>query len=633
LPEIQNPNLQTQGPGGGGSGGGDMRSLLAIVLLGLVILTGYEYFRPKPPETPPAAQQTQPQGQPQQGGGAPSQAAQGATPAAAQAAAATPAITASSESETTIENEWYRITFSNRGAQVKHWILKRYYDTGGASAGRHLDMVQPQVAARFGYPLSLYTYDQGLTAQVNQALYQVTATGDATSGNAYLAPATLTFHYAQNGLDVVKTFRFDASYVVDVETELKRNGEPVRALVAWPGGLGDMEEFLPYSATRSPVPTSASSQLTWSVDGKQTTAGASAGGFLFWTQQAVSNGATLDTPFQYAALMDLYFAAAFLPSAPERASMVTLHNSIDLPSNLSDPNSQKRPGHVLGLAVGDTSGTTRLRIYAGPKSLDTLASIHTVDAAGAPNGQSLKPLIQFGWLTFIAEPLYLALRFLFDHGISNWGWAIIVVTVIFNMIMLWPRIKMMQSSLKMARIQPKVDAIKRKYANLKATDPKRAEMNTEMMALYKDEGINMTGGCLPLMLQMPLFFAYYRVLANAIELRQAHWFWLSDLSVPDPYYILPGIILVSMFVVQFITPSPGMDPTQRKMMAFMMPLIFGFSMSHFASGLALYWCTGNIINLIMQVAINNSGIGREMRQIAERRNRKGGSGPGSKGKK
>jgi YidC/Oxa1 family membrane protein insertase len=148
-----------------------------------------------------------------------------------------------------------------------------------------------------------------------------------------------------------------------------------------------------------------------------------------------------------------------------------------------------------------------------------------------------------------------------------------------------------------------------------------------MMALYKDEGINMTGGCLPLLLQMPLFFAYYRVLANVIDLRQAHWFWLHDLSVPDPYYILPGIILVSMFLVQFITPSPGMDPAQRRMMAFMMPVIFGFSMSHFASGLALYWCTGNIINLIMQVSINRSSIGQEMQALAAKRAAKrGGTG-------
>jgi len=178
---------------------------------------------------------------------------------------------------------------------------------------------------------------------------------------------------------------------------------------------------------------------------------------------------------------------------------------------------------------------------------------------------------------------------------------------------------MMKSSLKMQRIQPKVDAIKKRYANVKATDPKRAEMNTEMMALYKDEGVNMYGSCLPMLVQMPLFFAYYRVLLNAVELRQAHWFWLTDLSAADPLHILPILIIVSMFLVQMMTPAAGMDPAQRRMMAFMMPAVFGFSMWHFASGLALYWGTGNVINMAMQYFINQSKMGKEMHQIAERR--------------
>jgi YidC/Oxa1 family membrane protein insertase len=159
-------------------------------------------------------------------------------------------------------------------------------------------------------------------------------------------------------------------------------------------------------------------------------------------------------------------------------------------------------------------------------------------------------------------------------------------------------------------------------------DPKRAEMNTEMMALYKTEGVNMYGSCLPILVQMPLFFAYYRVLANAVELRQAQWFWLKDLSVPDPLYILPILIIGTMFLTQFITPSPGMDPAQRRMMAIMMPIVFGFTMLHFASGLALYWGTSNVINLGLQVGINQSQMGKEMHAIAARRaTKKLGSGP------
>jgi YidC/Oxa1 family membrane protein insertase len=617
LPEIRNPNLQAPGSGGGSGGsGGDMRGTMIFAMLMLVVLLGYQYFfKPTPPTNPqpsqPQTQQTQTASQATSAQPGPVQ----SSPASAQAPSATPTVAAALETETTIENEQYKIVFTNRGAQVTHWILKKYYD----SAGKPLDMVQPQVAKSFGFPLSFFTYEPALTTQLNQTLYQVTASGAqlSTTGHA-IAPETsaLTFHYAGGGLDVVKTVRFDASYVVTVEAEVKRNGGPVRALVSWPAGLGDMEEFLPSSLTRSSIRTSALSQFAWSLDGKQDT--------LAVTK--VGNDATFDQPYQYAAITDLYFVSAFMPDAPERATLVTLHNTVDLPGDLTNPNSEKKPAHVLGLAMGDTSGSTRLRLYAGPKSMDVLSSIHVTGADGKPDGQSLQPLIQFGWLTIIAKPLYLALRFLYEHGVGNWGWAIIIVTVIFNLLMLPTRFMMMKSSLKMMRIQPKVEALKKRYAHLKATDPKKAEMNAEMMDLYKTEGVNMYGSCLPMLIQMPLFFAYFRVLQNTVELRQAHWFWLTDLSTPDPLHILPILIIISMFFTQYITPAPGQDPAQRRMLAFMMPVMFGFMLWHYASGLALYWGTGNIINLAMQLGINQSSIGKEMHSIAAKKALKKASG-------
>jgi YidC/Oxa1 family membrane protein insertase len=600
LAEIRNPNLQTQGPSGGG-GGGDMRTTLGFAALLLVVLLGYQYFfKPKP--TAPAETQPQSQSQP-----AASSGAQSPSPAPS-AATDTPAVAASAETETTVENELYRLVFTNRGAQVKHWILKKYKDT----AGKPLDMVQPQAAAQYGLPLSLFTYEPALSTQINQALYQVTDSGNnagdaAPASTSLIAPTTLTFRYSAGGIDVLKTFHFDSSYVIDIETRVLRNGSPVRALVQWPAALGDMEEFLPSSLTRSTVPTQ--SYFAWSLDGKQDYVAAS----------KVSGNATLDQPYSYAAITDLYFTAAFLPGDPAHASVVTLRNSINLPTDLTDPNSAKKPAVVLGLAVGDTTGDTRLRLFAGPKAMDVLASIHATAADGKPTGQSLQPLIQFGWMTILATPLYWILRFLNEHGVPNWGWDIIIVTVVFNLLMLPTRLMMMRSSLKMMRIQPKVDALKKRYAHLKVSDPKRAEMNSEMMALYKTENVNMYGGCLPLLIQMPLFFAYYRVLANVIELRQAHWYWLHDLSVADPLHVLPILIIASMFAVQFITPSPGMDPAQRRMMAIMMPVIFGFSMWHFASGLALYWGTGNVINLALQLTINRSKMGLEMQEIAAKR--------------
>jgi YidC/Oxa1 family membrane protein insertase len=612
LAEIRNPNLQTQGPGGSGGGGGDMRTTIGFAVLLLVVLLGYQYFfKPStPPAPPPSQSQTQSASSTQGSAAAPQAVTNGTA-----AAPGTPAVAAALETNTTVENELFKIVFTNRGGQVKNWILKKYKDT----AGKPLDMVQPQAAAQFGFPLSLFTYEPQLTTQLNQALYQVNVSGAQPSATGVvLAPTTLTFHYAANGLDVVKTFRFDSSYIVDVETQVLRNGTPVRALVEWPAGLGDMEEFLPSSLTRSQIRTQ--SYFAWSLDGKQDYIAAS----------KVSGNATLDQPYSYAAITDLYFTSAFLPADPAHTSVVTLRNSINLPTDLSDPNSTKKPADVLGLAVGDTSGFTKVRLFAGPKAMDVLASIHATAADGKPTGQSLQPLIQFGWMTILATPLYWILRFLNEHGVPNWGWDIIIVTVVFNLLMLPTRLMMMKSSLKMMRIQPKVDALKRKYAHLKVSDPKRAEMNTEMMALYKQENVNMYGGCLPLLIQMPLFFAYYRVLANVIELRQAQWYWLHDLSVADPLHILPILIIASMFLVQFITPSPGMDPNQRRMMAIMMPVIFGFSMWHFASGLALYWGTGNLINLAIQLTINKSKMGQEMHAIAAKRQARklgGGGGP------
>jgi len=617
LPEIRNPNLQAPGGSGGGSGG-DMRSMMAFFLLMLVVLLGYQYFfKPQQPEPAPASQ-SQSQSQPAQTASQPATPGQPAQPQTAagsvQAPPATPTVAAALETETTVENEEYKIVFTNRGAQVKHWILKKYSDT----AGKPLDMVQPQASEKFGFPLSLFTYEPALNEELNKkALYQLTASGAQPSVTGYAeVPATnaLTFHYAANGLDVVKTFRFDASYVITVEAEVKRNGEPVRALVQWPAGLGDMEEFVPSSQPRSQVPISASSLFAWSLEGKQNSIAA----------KKVSGNATLDQPYEYAAITDLYFAAAFLPGAPERTTLVTLHNSIDIdmPGSMTNSTAQKRPADVIGLAVGDASGTTRLRLYAGPKQLDLLKTIHATGADGKPTGQSLEPLIQFGWMTIIAKPLYLALRFLrglLGPGAYNWGWAIIIVTSLFTLLMLPTRFMMLKSSLKMMRIQPKVDAIKQRYANLKATDPKRANMNAEMMELYKVEGVNMYGSCLPMLVQMPLFIAYYQVLRNAVELRQAHWFWLTDLSVADPSHVLPILIILTMFFTQYITPSPGMDAAQRRMMAFMMPVVMGFVLWSLPSGLALYWGTSNIINLALQIGINQSHIGKEMNAIAAKR--------------
>jgi len=609
LPEFRNPSLESQGSGGGpGNSGGDFRSLITFASLAVVVFLAFQFFKPKQDATPPAPQTQQQASTPASSSASQSSAADSAP---AMMMAMTPGVTAASETDTVVENELYRIVFTNRGAQVKHWILKKYFDT----AGKPLDLVQPQLAQRFGLPLSLFTYESDLTTRLNQSLYQPSATG------TLLAPNTLTFHYAQGGLDVVKTFHFDSTYVIGVDATVRRNGSPVRALVDWPAGLGDMEEFLPSSTTRSTILTQ--SQLVTSINGKADNTNA----------PKVSGNATSEQPYDFAGVGDLYFAAAFLPDSPERATLLTQNNSVEVLSDLSNPGSQKKAIPVIGLAMGDVSGATHLRLFAGPKQPDVLKSIRATSADGKANGPTLEPLIQYGIWTVIAKPLYLALRWLHNvlgAGAYTWGWSIILFTATFTLIMLPFRFMAMRSSLKMMRIQPKVDALKKRYAHLKINDPKRNEMNTEMMQLYKDEGVNMYGGCLPMLPQIPLFFAYFRVLQYAVELRQAHWFWLTDLSAPDPLHILPILIIISMFLTQYITPSPGMDPAQRRMMAFATPVFMGFFLWHYASGLALYWGTSNIINLLLQVGVNQSSIGKEMHDIAARRNQKKSSANGGR---
>ncbi len=579
MAELRNPNASTPG-----SGGGDMRSMLVFTLMAMIALLAFQYFKPPAPATPPAP-------------AANSASSTGNSPATSAsptpAPTATPEVAAARETTTVVENDLYRITFTNRGAQVKSWILKRYKD----SAGHPLDLVNQAAAAKFGYPLSLYTYDSALTAELNGALFQPSVTGIVA------APTGVIFKYVKGPLQVTKTYLFNSSYVIDTQVSVTRAGEPIRALVAWPSGLGDQEEAAQFNYTK----------FAFSSDGKLDTT----------APKKINGGATLNQPFDYAAAIDLYFTATFLPANPADATLVTLRNTIDVPRDTADPKGPKIPEPVLGLAMGNTSGPTHTRLFAGPLQFDVLDSIHATASDGTATGENLRPLIQFGWFKVIAEPLFLLLRYVHDHFIANWGWTIIVVTLFFNLLMLPTRFMMMKSSLKMQRVQPKIEAIKRKYAHLKATDPKRAEMNAETMKLYKDEGINMYGGCLPLLVQMPLFFAYYRVLLNAIELRQATWGWLPNLAAADPLHILPVLIIASMFLVQFITPSPGMDPAQRRMMAFMMPAIFGFSMWGFASGLALYWATGNLLNLGLQLGINRSKMGRELQALAAKRAAKG----------
>ncbi len=574
MPEIKNPNQQ--------GGGQDSKTMLAFTAIFILMFFGLQYFKPKKaPETTPPVQRNLPA---QSNSSAPS-----ASPAGA-AKSASAAVTAANESSTIVENELYRIQFTNRGAQVTSWILKKYKDADG----KPLDLVNKQAAAQFGCPLSLFTYDSGLRTQLSQALFVPSATGDIN------APTTLSFSWSDGGLTAHKTFSFDSSYVIHAETSVEQNGSPVTALLAWPSGFGDQDT----------LPQYAKGTFNSMQGGKSTSD----------AYKKVAGGATLNGPFDWAGVSDLYFAAIFLPDLPQQTTTVQLHNEVTIPRNLKkpDPNVTDR-APVLGAAVGLLGAPTSTRLYAGPKLIDVLKSVKATGADGKPNGADIEPIVSFGWLKIISEPLFIILHWMHEHIVANWGWSILLLTLVINLAMLPTRITMMKSALKMQRIQPQMEAIKERYKKYKMNDPRRTEMNQEIFALQKKEGANMFGGCLPMLIQWPLLYGFYNMLSNVFELRQAHWLWLPDLASPDPLHILPIFFIISMFLVQYLTPSPGVDPAQQRMMAFTMPAIFGFMTWSVASGLALYWACGNIVNIVQQTVMNRTSLGREMHEIAAKR--------------
>ncbi len=597
MAEFKNPNQQ---------GGQDNNSFLLMMLVLVAVFFGLQYFRtsrtkPESPTAPAAAQSAQPAATP----AAQPPAAVPASAAKDAAAKSQPVVQATAASTTVIENELYRITFSNRGAEVISWILKKKPDGGifKDDKGQPLDIVHTQAAKKFGYPLSLYTYEPALTATLNNALYVPSATGNLA------APAKLTFTYSDGNIQVRKTFSFDETYVLHADVEVTQNGTPVRALLSWPGGFGDQDDNLSYG----------SSQFDTNRSGKTEHIAA----------KKVSGGATINGPIDWAGVSDAFFAAVFLPDTPDTATVASLHDELDVAKTIHRTgfsSSSKGPINipVLGAAIGSTSGAVSTRIYVGPKAISVLKAIKASN-----NGPSLESLVDFGFFGVIGKYLFISLQFIHAHVASNWGWAIILLTVLINILMLPFRIKTMQNGLKMQRIQPQMNAIKERYKKYKATDPKKSEMNAEIMKLQKDNGVNMFGGCIPTLITLPLLYAFYGMLPRVVELRHAHWLWLPDLQQPDPWHILPIVMVISQFLVQYYTPSPGVDPQQQKMMAFTMPAISGWFTWTYGSGLALYWAVGNFVGIIQQTVMNRTSLGKEMRAVAAKRaRRKAGTGTG-----
>ncbi|PYP90664.1 MAG: hypothetical protein DMG65_10725 [Candidatus Angelobacter sp. Gp1-AA117] len=579
---------------------GTEKRLLLVVLLTIVGMGLLSYLMPKP--APPAQQPGNPpsQQQQQQPTPTPSNSPSSTTSTVARRATATPTQTAASrqgsaETETAIENDLYKITFSNKGGLIRSWILKKYTN----DKNQPLDIVNPVTAPVLGYPLSLFSYDQELSKKLNEVLYVPSQTGSQS------APASITFEYADGDTQARKTFTFDrSSYVVGVQTEVTNKGNFVAAYPQWPGGFGDQTVLSSYAGTR----------IDWQQDGEITRKPPQSGGFLT-SKKWVVGGQTINGPFQWIGTVDQYFAAVFMPDAPKDSAAVTLHTQMEIPRNLDKPEEAgKDKAPILGVAIGNPNGITRERLFVGPKAVELLESVKA-----QPSGPDLRGILDFGFFGFISRPLFAWLRWTYERMIHNWGWAIVFLTIVINLALLPLRISSMKSSLKMQKIQPQVKAITEKYKRYSLTDPRRAQMQQEMSELYKREGVNPVGGCFPLLLQMPFLFAFYSMLGNAIELRHANWVWIHDLAAPDPLHILPILIIVTMFITQRSTPQAGMDPAQQKMLQIVTPVMMGVISWNLSSGLGIYWAISNILGWIQQVGINQTSFGKQVRKSVERR--------------
>ena len=578
---------------------GSEKRLLVAFLLVFVMIAAMQFLvrKQQPPAAPEKAatpSQVQTQASPTPAATTPT------PPTGAKRAGTVPKVSVkqgAAETKNVLENNDYRVVLTNHGAFAESWILKHFKDNDG----NPLDLVNKTTAPVLGYPLSLFLYDKDLEKRVNDALYVATpfSAQDGTQG--------VTFEYSDGAISVRKVFRIgknaEKNYVLDVESEVISNGQRVQAFPQWPSGLGDQSTGTSF----------ANGKIDWQLDGKIEHKAAVSGSFITG-KKYISNGQTVSGPFEWVGTADQYFAAVFMPDSPRDAVAVTLNNTIELPRDPKKPDEgPKDKVSVIGVAVGSASGLTRQRIFAGPKTVDVLQRTQ------AQPGSDLRGLTDFGMFSFIARPLFLWLRWTYEHWIPNWGWAIVFLTVVITMALLPLRISSMKSSLKMQKIQPQMKALQEKYKRYSLTDPRRAEMQKEMSELYKREGVNPVGGCLPLLLQMPFLFAFYSMLANAIELRQANWLWIRDLSAPDPLHILPIIIIVLMFLSQRSMPQAGMDPAQQKILTFMGPVMFGVLSWNTPAGLSVYWAISTLLGYIQQIIINRSALGQQVRKSMERR--------------
>jgi YidC/Oxa1 family membrane protein insertase len=493
------------------------------------------------------------------------------------------------ERDIIVENGSVYAVFSNRGGVIKSWRLKKYLN----AAKEPLELVPQDVQQGLARPFTLAVDDAAVSKILAGALYRPSATHvDATT-----SAQTLTFEYQDaGGLSVRKEFVFDpqSPYVLKFSATVTRGSSALVPTVQWGPAIGTNLEVnrRGYHAPPEPI---------YYTNGDVERIAAN----------DIAEAADQQGTYGFAGVNDHYFLSATVnPPSPLRLQYGVV--PIAAKTAGEDP-----PPPYITWAATYPSAPNGAIYFLGPKDFDVLAGVD----------RDLTRAIHFGMFSWLVVPLLRALKWI-NVYIGNYGWSIIALTVLINLAMFPLRHKSVVSMRRMQEIQPQVKAIQDRYAHLKMTDPARQNMNKEMMQLYKERGVNPASGCVPMLLTLPVLFAFYAMLSVAIELRGAPFVgWITDLSAHDPLFITPVLMGITQFIQTKMTPSTA-DPTQQKVMLFM-PLLFMFMFVWAPSGLVLYWTVSNLW-AIGQQAITNRIIGpppvHTVRPPAERRVKSAGAG-------
>jgi YidC/Oxa1 family membrane protein insertase len=487
------------------------------------------------------------------------------------------------ERDVPLENDLVSAVFSNRGGVLKSWKLKRFRDP----SGQYHDLVPQGLLADLPRPFSLRVDDVSLSRRLNSALLKV----GAAAGRA------IHFEYQDaSGLMATKEFRIDPnSYVVSVTIAVINAGKELNPAIVWGPALGPL--------SKAGDATNRYAQRSQGIVYLN-------GGINRLNTAALAKQPTYAGPIGFGGVDDQYFLAAFVRPGAAKID----YRPVEVP--VSGGNNQP-PDVLVSFEAQLDRPRWPQRVFIGPKDFDMLKAVDP----------DLVRAVNFGRFAWLVVPLLSSLKWLNGY-IGNYGWSIIALTVLINAAMFPLRHKSVVSMRKLQEIQPEVKSIQDRYAKLKATDPAKQKMNTEVMNLYRERGVNPASGCIPMLLTMPVLFAFYSMLSVAVELRGAPFMgWITDLSARDPFYVTPVLMGITMFVQMQMTPST-VDPVQQKMMM-IMPIVFTFMFLPAPSGLVLYWLVSNLW-AIGQQKITNQLIGppvvRTVRPPAERRLKRAGSG-------